>query len=110
MLGSAEIVRPQRVSSRVVLFAGFGGLLLLMAFAEFDGIRALRQIQTANDEVSGDFLKRTQVLERIRANVYLSGTYVRDFLLEPEPRKSEEYRLAVLQSRAATAESGFVPG
>jgi hypothetical protein len=29
---------------------GFGGLLLLMAFAEFDGIRALFEMQTANDD------------------------------------------------------------
>jgi len=81
--------------------AGFGGLLLLMAFAEFDGIRALRQIQTANDEVSGDFLRRIQILERIRANVYLSGTYTRDFLLEPEPQKIEQDHAAIARGRLA---------
>lgn len=97
----ASIIFRRRISSRAVLFAGFGGLLLLMAFAGFDGIRALRQIQTANDEITGDFLHRTQLLERIRASVYLSGTYMRDFLLEPEQRKTDEYRAAVLQSRAA---------
>lgn len=70
-----------------------------MAFAEFDGIRALRQIQTANDDISGDFLHRTQLLEQIRANVYLSGTYMRDFLLEPDESKSGEDRGAVVQSQ-----------
>lgn len=92
---------PSRISSRAVLFAGFGGLLLLMAFAEFDGVRALRQIQTANDEISGDFLKRTQILERIRAQVYVSGTYVRDFLLEPDQQKAEQNRAAFLDARTA---------
>jgi signal transduction histidine kinase len=72
-----------------------------MAFPEFDGVRALRQIQTANEEISGDFLKRTQILERVRANVYLSGTDVRDFLLEPEQRKTENDRVAFLAARAA---------
>lgn len=72
-----------------------------MAFAEFDGVRALRQIQTANDEISGDFLKRTQILERIRAQVYVSGTYVRDFLLEPDQQKAEQNRAAFLDARAA---------
>ena len=72
-----------------------------MAFAEFDGIRALRQIQTVNDEISGDFLKRTQILERIRSNVFLSGSYIRDFLLEPEPQKTEQDRSSVIQTRAA---------
>jgi signal transduction histidine kinase len=100
-LGPSTLTRPRRISSRAVLFAGFGGLLLLMAFAGFDGIRALRQIQTANDEISGDFLKRTQVLERVRANIYLSGTYVRDFLLEPDQQKDAEFRRAVVDSREA---------
>ena len=71
-------------NSRLVLMAGFGGLLLLMAFGGFDGIQALRQIQTSNDEIREEFLLRTRVLERIRADVYVSGTYVRDYLLEPE--------------------------
>jgi signal transduction histidine kinase len=83
---------------------GFGGLLLLMGFAEFDGMRALRQIQTANNEISGDFLRRTQILERIRANVFLSGTYIRDFLLEPDPQKSEQDRAAIARVRAAIEE------
>jgi signal transduction histidine kinase len=72
-----------------------------MAFAEFDGIRALREIQAANDEISGDFLKRTQALEVLRANIFLSGSYVRDFLLEPDQQKSEQDRAAVLQVRSA---------
>jgi signal transduction histidine kinase len=71
-----------------------------MAFAEFDGIRALRQMQSANDEISGDFLKRTQALQRIRAAIYLSGTYFRDFLLEPDPHKTDQDRAAVQNVRS----------
>jgi signal transduction histidine kinase len=99
-VGSPPEIRS-RISSRAVLFAGFGGLLLLMAFAGFDGIRALRKLQTANDEISGDFLRRTQILEQIRSNVYLSGSYIRDFLLDPDPQKTEQDRSAVIQRRAA---------
>ncbi len=72
-----------------------------MAFSEFDGLRALRQIQTANDEINSDFLKRTQLLERIRGNVYLSGTYIRDFLLEPDRAKIAEHRAGFLEARTA---------
>ena len=43
------------MSSRVVLTAGFGGLLILMASAGFDGIRALGQIQSANDEMRASY-------------------------------------------------------
>src|ERR1039457_6699633 len=87
------------VNSRLALMAGFGGLLLLMAFAGFDGIQALQQIQTSNDTIREDFLLRTRVLERIRADVYVSGTYVRDYLLEPESGKAEGHRYSLLESR-----------
>ena len=88
------------VSSRFVLVAGFGGLLLLMAFAGFDGMQALHDIQTSNDLIRADFLTRTRLLERIRADVYVSGTYVRDYLLEPETGKAEGHRYSLLESRS----------
>ncbi|HWC99642.1 MAG TPA: ATP-binding protein [Candidatus Sulfopaludibacter sp.] len=87
------------VNSRLVLMAGFGGLLLLMAFAGFDGMQALHEIQTSNDLTREDFLTRTRLLERIRADVYVSGTYVRDYLLEPESGKAEGHRYDLLESR-----------
>ena len=92
--------RALAANSRLILMAGFGGLLLLMAFAEFDGMRALTQIQESNDEVRQDFLRRTRVLDRIRADLYVSGTYVRDYLLEPEAGKAEGHRDSLLESRS----------
>ncbi len=89
-------------NNRLMLLAGFGGLLLLMAFAEFDGMQGLSQIQHSNDEIREDFLLRTRVLDRIRADVYVSGTYVRDYLLEPEPGKAEGHRYSLLESRNDT--------
>ena len=91
--------RALAASSRLVLMAGFGGLLLMMAFAEFDGIQALTRIQRSNDEIREDFLRRTRVLDRIRADLYVSGTYVRDYLLEPESGKAEGHRYSLLESR-----------
>lgn len=79
--------------------AGFGGLLLLMAFAGLDGMQALRDIQRSNDRMREDFLRRTRLLERIRADVFVSGTYVRDYLLEPEAGKAEGHRSSLLESR-----------
>ena len=89
------------LNSRHVLMAGFGGLLLLMAFAGLDGVRSLQQIQTANDNIREDFLLRTRLLERIRGDVYVSGTYVRDYLLEPESGKAEGHRYTLRESRKA---------
>jgi signal transduction histidine kinase len=79
--------------------AGFGGLLLLMAFAGFDGIQSLQEIQTSNDNIREDFLLRTRLLERIRGDVYVSGTYVRDYLLEPESGKAEGHRYSLRETR-----------
>lgn len=86
-------------NTRLVLMAGFGGLLLLMAFAEIDGVRALTEIQTTSDNIREDFLLRTRVLERIRTDLYVSGTYVRDYLLEPESGKAEGHRFSLLETR-----------
>jgi signal transduction histidine kinase len=87
------------VDSRLVLLAGFGGLLILMAFAGVDGIQALQQIQTSNDRIRDQFLLRTQVLERIRSDLYLSGTDVRDYLLEPQTGKADGHRYTLLETR-----------
>jgi len=97
-----KIVAPQSlmIGSRLVLVAGFGGLLLLMAFAGFDGIQALQQIQASNDNIREEFLLRTRVLERIRADVYVSGTYVRDYLLEPESGKAEGHQYSLRETRS----------
>ena len=91
--------RTPGVHSRVALIAGFGGLLALMAFAEIDGVRALREIQNSNDRIREDFLLRTRLLERIRDDVYVSGTYERDYLLEPEAGKAEGHRYSLLETR-----------
>jgi signal transduction histidine kinase len=92
--------RALAANSRLILMAGFGGLLLLMAFAEFDGMQALTEIQRSNDEIREDFLRRTRVLDRIRADLYVSGTYIRDYLLEPESGKAEGHRYSLLESRS----------
>jgi signal transduction histidine kinase len=87
------------VNSRVVLMAGFGGLLMLTALAGADGLRALEQIETSNDRIREEFLLRTRVLERIRSDLYRSGTDVRDYLLEPQPGKAEGHRYTLLETR-----------
>jgi signal transduction histidine kinase len=96
---SARAPRTIALHSRLILTAGFGGLLLLMAFAGVDSIHTLRQIQKSDDDIREDFLSRTRVLEQIRSDLYLSGTYVRDYLLEPEGQKAEGHRLSLVQTR-----------
>ena len=88
------------LQSRYILIVGFGGLLLLMVFAGIDSVVTLRQIQNSNDKLREEFLWRTRMLERIRSDVYLSGTYVRDYLLEPEHGSADSHLVSLLQKRA----------
>lgn len=69
-----------------------------MAFAGVDSILTLRQIQTSDDSIREDFLSRTKVLEQIRSDLYISGTYVRDYLLEPEAQKAESHRVSLVET------------
>src|SRR5579864_9148650 len=68
-----------------------------MALAGADGLRVLRQIRRNDDEIRRQFLFRNHVLNDIRSELYLSGTYVRDYLLEPEPGRAETFRATLEQ-------------
>jgi signal transduction histidine kinase len=68
----------------LVLVGGFGGLLLLMAAAGTGALLFLNSWRHSGTELQGHFLARNRTLEKIRANIYLSGTFARDSLLAPE--------------------------
>ncbi|HTQ55393.1 MAG TPA: ATP-binding protein [Bryobacteraceae bacterium] len=95
---SASAIAPY---SRLVLAIGFGGLLFLLAFDGLDNVRRLRQIQRSNDEIRESFVSRTLLLEQIHSDLYLSGTYVRDYLLEPDSTKADTHRGNLLKARAS---------
>jgi signal transduction histidine kinase len=67
----------------VVLIAGFGGLLLIMAAAEAGALLLLNTLRHNDTALQARFLQRNRTLERIRSNIYQSGTFVRDSLLAP---------------------------
>jgi signal transduction histidine kinase len=79
-------------SSRMALVAGFGGLISIMALAGIDALRSLQQFRNNDDLIRRRFLSQNHVLNDIRSDVYVSGTYVRDYLLEPDLERAEAYR------------------
>jgi signal transduction histidine kinase len=87
------------LSGRLLLIAGFGGLLLLMVFAGISTFRLLRTVQTASKAAREDYLTRNRVLEHIRSELYLSGTYIRDFLLEPDASRAANHLVALAKTR-----------
>jgi len=89
-----------RSRTRLILLVGFGGLLILMAFAGLDTMQVLHQIETNNNEIRRDFLYRNRILDQIRSSLYLSGTYVRDYLLDPDNGQAEVHRQSLQRTRA----------
>src|SRR5580658_1399216 len=97
----SERVGSDRVffRSRVALALGFGGLLSIMALAGIDALRVLQQFRRGDDQIRRRYLSDNHLLTDIRSDVYLSGTYVRDYLLEPEPQRGDAFRANLEQVR-----------
>ena len=74
---------PLRLSTRFALGAGFGGLLAIMALA--GGLRRILPDSSHRGPDSTRFLLKNHTLNDIRFQFHLAGTYVRDYLLEPDP-------------------------
>jgi signal transduction histidine kinase len=75
-----------------LLFIGFGGLLLLLAFTGLNALSVLTRIQTRNESIRKDYFNRDRILEQLRSDIYLSGTHVRDLLLERDPSLADSHR------------------
>jgi signal transduction histidine kinase len=84
---------------RRLLLMGFGGLLVLLAFSGLNTLSVLRGIQTQNERIREDYFNRDQILEQLRSDIYLSGTYVRDLLLEQDPSRADIHRLELQAAR-----------
>jgi len=82
-------------SSRLALLIGFGGLLLIMALAGIDALRVFQRFRQGDEQIRSRYLSQNHVLNDIRSDVYLSGTYVRDYLLEPDPAKAAVFRASL---------------
>ena len=70
-----------------------------MVFAGMDGLQVLRRMQNRSGAIQHAFLERSQVLNQIRSDVYLSGTYARDYLLDPESAAAEKNRAELTRLR-----------
>ena len=75
-----------------LLFFGFGGLWLLLAVTGLYALSVLGSIQTRNERIRQDYFNRDRILEQLRSDIYLSGTYVRDLLLEQDHSRAEMHR------------------
>ncbi len=85
--------------TRRLLLLGFGGLLLLLGISGLYALSVLGNIERENARIREDFVNRDRILEQLRSDIYLSGTYARDFLLESDPLRAQLQRRAFEASR-----------
>lgn len=83
------------LSASFTLALGFGGLLAIMALAGIDGIRVLRRISRSDNQIRRQFLAESRALNDIRSELYLSGTYVRDYLSDPDLDRARSFRASL---------------
>ena len=105
----SPVSNPKRRSqpSWLILSLGFGGLLICIVLAAAGTLISLDRVTITETRARKAFLERLRELDRIRSQIYLSGTYVRDLLLSPDPAtaRAQTANLAALEreSRAALA-------
>jgi len=88
------------LTTRGGLVIGFGVLLILLMLSGLSALHALAKLQNANETTLKLYLAKNQQLDDIRAAVYLSGTYIRDYLLEPDRTKAEQSRRALIDANS----------
>ena len=98
--GSESSAGVRLLTMRGGLVLGFGVLLVLLILSGLSALRALSEVQNANQVSLRQFLAKNQQLDEVRGAVYLSGTYLRDYLLEPNRAKAEQSRAELLDANA----------
>lgn len=87
------------LNARNLLLAGFGGILALMLFAGVDAARMVGAVHSRDQLIRRDYQARNRLLNQIRSDLYLSGTYVRDYLLEPNVKDADLHRVELETTR-----------
>jgi CHASE3 domain sensor protein len=76
-------------ASRQFLFAGFGGLLLLMIVAGVSALVVLREVRSSDTRERRLYLRRATALDLVRTGIYQSAIVMRAYLLAPDSRQAE---------------------
>lgn len=100
------MVNPARKKTPLlVLWLGFGGLLVCILGAAIGTFSVLNRVRTDETRIRNAFLERLSALDQIRSEIILSGTYVRDFVLSPDPSgaAAQSARLVSLEHQTRTA-------
>ena len=89
----------QPAKTRLVFFIGFGGLLLLLGLLGISAMSFLSQIKGHEEKIREDYLARDRVLQALRSEIYLSGTHLRDYLVDTDDALATEHRAQFLETK-----------
>ena len=91
------------MSSRAILWAGFGSLLALMMLVAVSSTRALNRIEESSGRIRRGFLERDDLLDRLRANLYRSSIDLRDYLMHADPQLADRRRAEIQRTEQDVA-------
>ena len=95
-----------------ILCVGFGGLLACIIAAAAGTLVVLDRVRYSESLNRKASFQRFRALDQIRAQIYLSGTYVRDYLLSPDPTvaAAQTSRLAGLERETRSVVAAYSRG
>jgi signal transduction histidine kinase len=77
---------------KAVLLLGFGLTLGLWLIATYDFTRRMSQVEREAAAINARYMQAQELLSNVRPRVLLASVYVRDALLDPDPRNAADYR------------------
>ena len=70
-----------------------------MGVLGLSAVSFLYQIEIRQERIRRDYVERSRTLDRLRSDIFLSGTYIRDFLLDPSETLAVQHRDRFLEMR-----------
>lgn len=64
----------------------------MLAFTGLNALSVVRKIEVRDEQIRQDYFNRDRILEQLKSDIYQSGTYVRDFLLDPDPGHADIHK------------------
>jgi signal transduction histidine kinase len=87
--------------TRLILFIGFGTLVVLVGILGFSAFRRAEQIYRDVSSIHETYQKGSSTLYDVQTDTLYSGILVRDYLLDTLPAAGPQYRKDLLELRSA---------
>jgi signal transduction histidine kinase len=99
-------LRPlDALTVKAALLLGFGLTLGLWLLAGYDFTRRMSQVERESAAINARYTQAQELLSNVRARVLLASVYVRDALLDPDPRTAPDYRRRLQQTLGSVDEA-----